>query len=290
MKSSIRRIELAFFGGSFTALDMKLQRAYLSSAKRHLDAGTIHGIRLSTRPDSITRESLDLLADHGVTTIELGVQSLDDDVLKSACRGHTVSDVYRAVELVAARGFAFVIQLMPGLPGETRDSALQTALTAPTLSPSAVRIYPAVVLKGTGMEQLYLSGAYQPLSLEDAVELCKDIYLIFRARGIPAIRIGLHPFSPEEINAVVAGPYHPSFGGLVRSRARREEIESLIRSRISSHGHSENGLLAIAIPNSHAGEYIGDKKENMQYLERLFNYRKVIYTVEHISGPRVLSC
>lgn len=289
-KKSIDRIELAFFGGSFTGMDPENQKVYLAAARRHREEGNINGIRLSTRPDYISRESLTLLAEHGVTTIELGVQSLDDTVLGAARRGHSAADVFRAVDLITSFNFDFVIQLMPGLPGENRESAIKTAETAALLRPSAARIYPAVVLAGTGLEQLYRKGSYRPLSLDEAVELCRDIFLVFQMSNIPVIRMGLHPFPPGEACAVIAGPYHPAFGSLVRSRVRRQEMAERLLAMIASSGQTDDGSLQLAIPEYNAADYIGNNKENMNYLKRLFNYRKVVYSVENISEFRVVSC
>lgn len=286
LKASVTRVELAFFGGSFTGMRRDLQEAYLAAACRHLDAGIIHGIRLSTRPDYISREALDLLAGYRVSTIELGVQSFDDAVLEAAARGHTAAHVPAAAALIREYGFNLVIQLMPGLPRETRDSAVNSARAAAGLRPDAVRIYPAVVLAGTVMERLYRAHDYAPLSLDEAVDLCTEMYLLFRSRNIPVIRMGLHPFSPGQALAIVAGPYHPSFGYLVKSRVRRDEMAGIIGTHLKAQGHAVNELRMV-IPEINKEEYIGNNKDNIRYLVRLFNLTGIDYSVGPVPGIRI---
>jgi histone acetyltransferase (RNA polymerase elongator complex component) len=287
IKKSVTRIELAFFGGSFTGMQDDLQESFLAAARRHLEAGHIHGIRLSTRPDYISPRALDLLMKYRVSTIELGVQSLDEKVLEAADRGHTTADVFSAVRLIADYGFSLVIQLMPGLPRETRDSALRSALMTADLRPAAVRIYPAVVLSGTGLERLYRGNLYSPLSLDDAVELCKEMYLLFLSRNIPVIRMGLHPFAPSRDHAIVAGPYHPSFGYMVKSRARRDEMADAIGQHLRAATSPGVDALHIVLPDKFKEEYIGHHKDNIRYLERAFNIAGIEYTVGPVSEMRI---
>lgn len=287
IKKSVTRIELAFFGGSFTGIRKEVQEAFLATARRHLDAGRIHGIRLSTRPDYISEESLDLLREYRVSTIELGVQSFDDDVLEAAGRGHSAADVVTAAGRIADYGFNLVIQLMPGLPRETRDSALRSARAAADLVPDAVRIYPAVVLAGTAMERLYREKSYTPLSLDAAVDICRDMYQIFLSRNIPVIRMGLHPFSPGQSGTIIAGPYHPSFGFLVKSRARRDEMAGIIDTHLRSKGTRTIDAIRMVIPENFKEEYIGNHKDNIRYLERLFNLTGIDYTVGPVPGMRI---
>ncbi|HOT44473.1 MAG TPA: radical SAM protein [Spirochaetota bacterium] len=287
-RNSASRIELAFFGGSFTGIRKDIQESYLARAHRHLEDRTIHGIRLSTRPDYISDESLVLLKKYGVTAIEIGVQSLDDAVLLKSNRGHDVRDVVHAVERVTRHGFDFVIQLMPGLPGETRASALRSAQIAAGMGPSAVRLYPAVVLKGTPLEEVFTAGDYVPLSLEDAVELCKDLYRIFLSRSIPVIRMGLHPLPPGRLASVVAGPYHPSFGFLVKARHRRE----MMTARIDRHLHGNGGKpaenLRLVLPDTNTGEYVGSGKENIDFIQKRFNLKGVRYSVGPVPDIQIM--
>ena len=288
IKKRVRRVELAFFGGSFTGIGKEIQEPLLAAASRHLKAGTIQGIRLSTRPDCISEETLALLRRYHVSTIELGIQSFDDAVLSTANRGHSAADSYAAVKLIKNHGFDFVLQLMPGLPCDTRESSLDSAHRAAALMPAAVRIYPAVVLKGTVMEKLFISGAYAPLSLDAAVDLCTEMYLIFTSSGIPVIRMGLHPFSPENIDTVVAGPYHPSFGFLVKSRARRDELVALANKHRHEHAGVTVSTIRVVIPREFKEEFIGDKKENIRYLKKLFNFDAVDYSVKPVSELQIV--
>jgi histone acetyltransferase (RNA polymerase elongator complex component) len=262
---SIEIIEVAFFGGNFTGLPIKVQVEFLQMAFRFKQQGSIHRIRLSTRPDFLNPEKMKLLAKYQVDTIELGVQSFSNEVLNASARGHSAEDVYRAVELCRLFQINFVLQLMAGLPGDSREGAVSSAKRAALLKPAAVRIFPAVVLKDTVLAGLYLKGMYQPLDMNEAIEICKEMYLIFRENNIPVIRMGLHPFADEDI---VAGPYHPSFGFFVKARVKRDELEQKI-SEILSGGDMELSL-HIQLPNIGKEEYLGYKRENIRYLQSKF--------------------
>jgi radical SAM enzyme (TIGR01210 family) len=281
IKKSVRRVELAFFGGSFTGIDRDTQEAFLRAARRHLEANSIQGVRLSTRPDYINDETLRLLKKYCVSTVELGVQSFDDRVLAASNRGHSSADVHTAVRCLNKHGIDFVIQLMPGLIGDTRESSLRSAAEAASLSPAAVRIYPAIVLKGTELERLYRNGLYRPLPIEEAVELCKELYLMFSAQSIPVIRMGVHPFAPGEVAKIVAGPYHPSFGYLVKSRARRDEMAGCVK-RYLENGHAPSDRVMICIPGRCMEEYLGANRENILFLQNEFNIDHIDYRVEDI--------
>lgn len=215
--------EVAFYGGSFTAIPRDMQISYLSAAKQAFAAGRISGIRLSTRPDAVDESELELLREYGVGTVELGVQSMTDEVLSLARRGHTASDSLAAVKRLKAWGFVCGIQLMPGLPGETATSAVQGAAQILSLKPGLLRIYPMVVVAGTECERMYRMGDFLPLSLEEAVQICLDITLLAEAAGTTVIRTGLQP-TEDLARAVVAGPYHPAFGALVQGLRWRHKL------------------------------------------------------------------
>jgi histone acetyltransferase (RNA polymerase elongator complex component) len=285
IKKSVDRVEIAFFGGSFTGMDPLIQEDFLHEAHRHLLAGSVHGIRISTRPDYISDEAIGLLEKYGVTTVELGVQSFDDNILAASGRGHTSAQARQAIMRLKEHGLCFVIQLMTGLPGDTPATSLYSAAEAAALAPSAVRIYPTVVLKGTGLETLYRAGQYAPLTLEEAVEVCRDMYLIFRSRSIPVIRMGVHPFAPGEAMNIVAGPYHPSFGYLVKSRARRDELAACVKRHIET-GAVTADRVQVKIPLRFIEEYLGTNKDNIEYVRSAFNLARIDYTVEDI--PAVL--
>ena len=177
LPSKNRRIEAAFFGGSFTGIPINEQSELLAAANEYLKKGDIDGIRLSTRPDYIDKEILDNLLKYGVTTIELGVQSMDDSVLKSSNRGHTRKDVINAVRLIKEYSFTLGLQMMTGLPGDTDEKSLYTADEIIKLKPDIVRIYPTLTIKDTFLEKMYLTGKYQPQSVDEAVNLAKQLLL-----------------------------------------------------------------------------------------------------------------
>lgn len=213
-----RKVEVAFYGGSFTALPLAEQIALLQPAYEALQQGRIQAIRLSTRPDAINRDVVETLLHFGVGTVELGVQSLDDDVLAAAKRGHNADDVFRAVSMLKKAGILCGLQLMPGLPGEDWSSLVWTAAGILDLQPDMMRIYPAVVITGTHMAELYRVGLYSPLTMDEAVKRAAFLKLLCEQNGIRVIRIGLQ--ATEELSnqaVVLAGPYHPSFGEIVES-------------------------------------------------------------------------
>lgn len=209
--------ELAFFGGSFTAIECSYMLELLGAAQEFVGEDGLSGIRVSTRPDAISPEILELLKEHRVTAIELGVQSLDNRVLALNKRGHTAQDAERAARLIRSYGFSLGLQMMVGLYGDSKESLYHTARQIVALSPDTVRIYPTVVLRGTALEALYQSGAYQPLELNDAVDLCAGLLELFEQAGIRVIRLGLH--AEEELQRnLVGGVYHPAFRELCESR------------------------------------------------------------------------
>ena len=292
IKTSVERIEAAFFGGSFTGITPEYQKELLGAAYGYLQKNIIQGIRVSTRPDFIDEDRLSLLKKYGVTTIELGIQSFHDNVLMASQRGHTARDSMRALELVKRMGFQFIIQLMPGLPGDSREISLQSALTARGYSPGGVRIYPAVVLKNTGLYTLYEMGLYTPLSLEEAIELCRDITVIMEESHIPVIRTGLHPMADDETANIAAGPYHPSFGFFVKSRLKRDVMEKKIKDFIAINGHGVDRKLVMSIPRKSVEEYIGHRTGNILYLKNNYSLKGLAYEVcdcdeVHVDNARI---
>lgn len=223
-------VEVSFFGGTFTAIPMAKQNELLSVAKEYKDAGKIQHIRMSTRPDYIDREILDNLTRFDADIIELGVQSMDDEVLKLAGRGHTEEDVARASEMIKNYGITLGIQVMVGLPGDTAAKDVETAWKVARLKPEIVRIYPSLVIKNTPMENMYREGKYSPYDLDAAVSVSKTLYGIFETSGINVIRMGLQP--TEEINVgkeIVAGPFHPAFRELVEGSLFNEMIGEALK-------------------------------------------------------------
>jgi len=221
-------LELAFYGGSFTAIEVPRQLALLEAVQPARSDGRIASIRVSTRPDAIDLPTLERLRFYGVETIELGAQSLCDEVLRRSGRGHTEADVINASHLVKNQGFALILQMMTGLPGDTPRRSLETARKIIALAPDGVRIYPTVVVRDTALETLWRSGAYQEHTVEAAVSLCAMLLPLFEQAGIPVIRLGLNPSEELSGGAALAGAYHPAFGELVRSRILRKRVEGLL--------------------------------------------------------------
>lgn len=215
--------EIAFFGGSFTAIDREYMLSLLKAAYDYVKDGRVNGIRISTRPDCIDEEVLDILKKYGVTSIELGAQSMDDEVLRANFRGHTAEDVENASRLIKSFGFELGLQMMTGLYLDTDEKAVQTAKKIIDLAPDTVRIYPTVVLKNTYLAKLYEDELYKPQTVDDAANLCTKIVPMFEKAGIRVIRLGLHS-SPELKKNMIAGAFHDSFGEIVKSRYMLNKI------------------------------------------------------------------
>ncbi len=249
--------EIAFFGGSFTAIEREYMLSLLKAAKVYVDNGDVSGIRISTRPDAIDSEILVLLKEYGVTTIELGAQSMDDRVLMLNQRGHTAEDVSLASNLIKKFDFSLGLQMMTGLYGSDDETDINTAKQIIDLSPDCVRIYPTITLKNTKLGELYNSGVYEPPMLEDSVKLCVKINAMFEAAGISVIRLGLHTIDE---NAYIAGPWHPAFKELCDSFVFREKIASML---------SEKGRYQVFVNPSNISKAIGQSKQNILYFKNI---------------------
>lgn len=211
-------VQIGFYGGSFTLLPNDQQASYLEAASLFIKEKRIASIRISTRPDSIDQKIISFLKSYGVSTVELGAEILDDNVLAVANRGHTVSDVINAVHLLKSNGIITGLQLMVGLPGENADKRRSSFNAVLDLKPDFLRIHPTIVLEGSDLADLYRKGIFLPLEHDDAVRICSDMVIEAESRGIPVIRIGLQSScSLQEEGSIVAGPWHPSFGQMVRS-------------------------------------------------------------------------
>lgn len=212
------RVEIAFYGGTFTGMPRASQSALLASARACLREGLVDGLRISTRPDAVDTDTADFLWTAGVRTVEIGAQSLVDDVLEKSHRGHTAADVVRAARLLKAKGFVTGMHLMPGLPGEDGAAFAETVRRTVALRPDTVRIHPTLVFRDTVLAELYRAGAYTPLTLDSAVETCKRAMQAFETAGIPVIRLGLQTTAEMEApGSVLAGPFHPAFRNLVET-------------------------------------------------------------------------
>ena len=215
--------EIAFFGGSFTAIDREYMLSLLEAAGNYVKNGRVSGIRISTRPDFIDKEILEILKKHGVTSIELGAQSMDDEVLKANLRGHTAADVENASKLIKEYGFELGEQMMTGLYKDSDEKAIETAKKLIALKPVTVRIYPTVVLKNTFLAELFEKEIYKPQTVDDAAELCTKLLPLFEEADIKVIRLGLHASDDIKKN-MVAGAYHEAFGEIVESRIMLNKI------------------------------------------------------------------
>lgn len=223
-----RPLEVAFFGGSFSALPETVQSALLDPLQELLNDGIVDSVRISTRPDYVDDARVEWLSARGVHTIELGVQSLDDTVLSASGRGHSVADSLSAIRCVKMRGLRAGVQLMPGLPGETTLSAVTSLDRAIAAGADFIRIYPTIVLQGTGLAQQYLAGEFVPLSLENGISLCALLLQRALRAGTDVIRIGLQADAGLNSENVLAGCWHPALGQLVRSRLYADLIERVV--------------------------------------------------------------
>jgi len=255
-----RIIDIAFFGGSFTGIPFELQEQYLKEAYSFIKTNRISGIRLSTRPDYIDVQRLELLKKYGVTTIELGAQSTNDSVLIKSGRGHSFKDIQNASKLILDYGFQLGLQMMIGLPGDTFETAKQTANDIVELGANNTRIYPTLVIKGTALEKLYKNGIYQPLSLENAVSWSKEILRTFEKNNITILRVGLHP-SEELVDgkSLIAGPFHPSFKEMVMTEIWNEIIFENLNGAKSKN-------LIIKVNNKQLNYAVGYKGRNKNQL------------------------
>ena len=276
------QVEIAFFGGSFTAIEPEKQEELLQVAYEYIENGKVDSIRISTRPDYINKEILKRLKKYNVKTIELGVQSANDYILKRSNRGHTFKDVKKASKMIRWNGFKLGHQMMVGLPESTRIDEINTAKTLAKLKPKMVRIYPVLVVKNTQLEEEYKNGEYQPLSVIQAVEVCKEIVRIFADKKIDVIRVGLQNTDeicePENKNSqVVAGPYHPAFRQLVESGMWYDSIVSKIKKLNIKVKEVEVSVNPIDINN-----VIGHKKENIKKLKDTYDVDLILKKDENI--------
>lgn len=256
--------EIAFFGGSFTAIDREYMISLLSAAKEMIEKYSFKGIRISTRPDVIDEEILALLKEYKVTAIELGAQSMCDEVLAANRRGHLSGEVIWASELIKSFGFELGLQMMTGLYKDTDERAIETAGKIIALKPQTVRIYPTIVLKDTHLEELMEKGVYKPQTLEQAVELVSRLIPMFEDNGINVIRVGLH--AEEELESgMVAGPYHPAFKELCMSRIFLKRLLEQLLS-VEKSGKIKYNVLVNTRSLSVAK---GQKKSNLNKLNEM---------------------
>lgn len=271
-KNKGERLEIGFFGGSFTGIPKEEQEALLQPAFEAKNEGLLDGIRLSTRPDYINDEIIERLLAFGVTTVELGAQSMDDVVLNTANRGHSAEQTIKAAEMIKKSGLGLGLQMMIGLPEDSKEKSIKTAQEFCAMQPECVRIYPTLVIKDTALAELWKNGGYQPLSLDEAVDTCKQVYHIFEKDNIEVIRMGLLNMQAEDI---LAGPYHPSFGELVLSAVFYDKIKAALE------GYKSPVLHLQAHP-SYVSVISGHRRKNILKLKEEFGFKEVkVLQAEH---------
>lgn len=260
--------ELAYYGGSFTAIEREKRIGYLEAAQPFLRDGSLSSVRVSTRPDCIDEEIMDELRRYGVETVELGAQSTDDRVLELSNRGHTREDIARASRMLKNSGFSLGLQMMIGLPGENPDGHITTARDLAAFGADFVRVYPTVVIKNTRLEQMWRAGEYEALTPERAAELSADVIEIFERAGVPIIRLGLNP--TEELSGeAVAGAYHPALGEMARSALMRR------RAAVKLEPHRGAANVTIFVAPGRTSTMVGQRRANIEALTREFGIEKI---------------
>ena len=274
------QFEIAFFGGSFTAIDRRQMTALLEAAFPFVAAGRAAGIRVSTRPDAIDGEILALLAGYRVRAIELGAQSMDDRVLALNGRGHTAQQTCAAAELIQTAGFSLGLQMMVGLPGEVDPvrAAAENAAALAALHPETIRIYPTLVLKNTPLENAVRRGAYLPLTVEQAVRATAPLLEFFEEKGIRVIRVGLQDDDALR-NSRVAGPYHPAFRQLCESWLLRERITRALAGR-------QPGGYRVLVAPGRVSDAVGQRRETLRALAQQ-GYRLTVTADPALTGRQV---
>lgn len=269
-------VEVAFFGGSFTAIEEEKQIELLSTAYEYVKEKKVQSIRISTRPDYINKEILKRLKKYKVKTIELGVQSANDYILKKAGRGHTFEDVKKASKLIRFYGFKLGHQMMVGLPESTTLDEINTAKQLIKLKPKMIRIYPVLVIKGTKLEKDYNEGNYKALTVTQAVEICKELVKMFTKKKIDVIRIGLQPTDTisdptNENSEVVAGPFHPAFRQLVESGMWYDVIVDKIKKLNAKVKEVE-----VIVNPQDVNNVVGQRRENISNLKNVYDVDLIV--------------
>ncbi len=276
-------VQIAFFGGSFTGIDREDMLYLLGVAKKYIDAGKAAGIRLSTRPDYIDGEILGILAHYGVQSIELGIQSMCDDVLAASGRGHTAEQTERACALICERGFELVGQMMTGLPGSTLEKDKYTAEKICAMGARGARIYPTVVFKETELAAMMERGEYASREMEKVIAEGAELVEIFALNGVKLIRIGLQASELLTEGSEIASPYHEATGELIWSRYFRNAAEKLLA------GEDTAGKCArVTVPRGAVSKMTGQKKANTIYLKEKFSLCEIkVLESDGLSGDNI---
>ncbi|MGD2022981.1 MAG: radical SAM protein, partial [Desulfobacterales bacterium] len=264
-------VQIAFFGGNFLGVNPADIKLLLTESATFVDQGLVGGIRFSTRPDTLDKRRLDMIRNFPVATVELGAQSMNDYVLRLSRRGHTAADTVKAVTLLKQRDYEIGLQIMVGLPGDDQDRVMATGRRIAALNPDFVRIYPTVVLDGSLLASWYQNGTYKPLSLDDAVNQVKTLYLFFKKKNIRVIRMGLQTSGDlEQGTAVIAGPYHPAFGHLVYSAVFLDKVLEAIES-----AKLFTDSISIGINPNNISKLRGIQNRNIKILKEKFGFKSI---------------
>lgn len=280
-----RFVEVAFFGGNFTGLPLKMQDDFLKIVQPYLEKGLVDGIRCSTRPDYIDEKRVKELKMLGMRSIELGAQSTNDDVLRKCGRGHTFKDIENASQMIVNEGVTLGLQMMLGLPFDSFEKDMQTARDIVRLGAKETRIYPCIVVKDTELERLYRSGEYSPLTLDEAVEQSATLYEYFSENEVKVLRLGLHTSDDLNGEALVEGPYHNNFAEMVFSRIWGRKFDKIAE---------KSDKIVIEIPKNQLNHAIGYKGENKKKLQERYknvtficrDTRPCVSTTNHVSTAR----
>ena len=274
--SKVPTVEVAFYGGSFTAIPIEMQNEYLRVALHYKKLGKIDKIHLSTRPDAINEEILDNLKYYGVDTIELGVQSFDEKVLRLSKRGHNADAVYESASMIKAYDFELGIQLMIGLPGDSPEACLFSARETVKVAPRIARLYPTIVIENTELYDKCLDGSYSPLTEEEAIFRTKEMYKIIDSAGIKIIRVGLKSsdlIAPEAL--IGGGSFHPAFRQLVEGQIAKEIIEEQLPS---VRNHTPEPIKINVYSNAHSfSDMIGNSSCNKKYFLEKYPHLDLSY-------------
>ncbi len=266
-----RMVQVAFYGGNFLGLEKEYIERLLNVSTKFVQNKRIDAIRFSTRPDTIDHDRIEIIKNYPITTVEIGVQSMDDSVLSTVKRGHSASDTQRAVALLKDRNYEIGLQMMVGLPDEDEASSLFTADRIGELEPDFVRIYPTIVLKNSPLARWYRNGTYRPWPLERSVAQVKKLYLFFKKRGIRVIRMGLQASEDlESDTAILAGPYHPAFGHMVHS-----EIFLDMATEILGNTSVSQDTATLKVHPKSISKMRGLKNRNVSALKRRFQLQSL---------------
>ena len=268
-KEDDKFVEVAFFGGNFTGLPVKMQDDFLKIVQPYLEKGVIHGIRCSTRPDYIDEKRVKELKNLGMKNIELGAQTTNDVILRKCGRGHTFKDIENASQIIVNEGITHGLQMMVGLPFDTFENDKQTALDIVRLGAKETRIYPCIVVKDTELERLYRNGEYRPLTLDEAVEQSATLYEYFTENDVKVLRMGLHTSDDLNSDAFVAGPYHKNFAEMVFSRIWGRKFDKI---------DEKSDRIVIEVPENQLNHAIGYKGENKKRLQERYKNVAIVGT------------